>query len=373
MDTVPLQSLFFLTSLLQSWTIVNSNTVWDHLSLKYGLWYRPPRTPVEAMQAGYIKMNHICKMDTYHGFLYMQEGNYISRLIFDLNDNLAGIQTAIPGNMEGFNSRNETIKLPPSEVMPPILLSQEQNYKGTQMYMITAYFKHPSLICSPYAYNAHPGKGLYIQMGYRVEHEYERIPLEAHHLSYEWKRGNCIPKMGLHYFKNLSKNMPCERLYPVFLMYNTEGQLGAFGWIFQGEPITQSSMEELRWFKLTPTVYPFTFDTNMLPSCMFNKEFSVFGIHIWLRNEDKMLCPLPTVMPQTKRPPTTYKPKKTRPTENNIILDKIIRDREEQSGSAASSVTGDSLIFKITFCLSALFMRCVRNFFSIPSPTACDS
>lgn len=43
----------------------------------------------------------------------------------------------IPGNMEGFNARNETIKLPPTEVMPPILLSQEQNYKGTQMYMIT--------------------------------------------------------------------------------------------------------------------------------------------------------------------------------------------------------------------------------------------
>lgn len=65
---------------------------------------------------------------------------------------------------------------------------------------VAAYFKHPSLICSPYAYNAHPGKGLYIQMGYNVEHEYERIPLEAHHLSYEWKRGNCIPKMGMDSF-----------------------------------------------------------------------------------------------------------------------------------------------------------------------------
>lgn len=42
-------------------------------------------------------MNVFClfSVDTYHGFLYMQEGNYISRLIFDLNDNLAGIQTAV--------------------------------------------------------------------------------------------------------------------------------------------------------------------------------------------------------------------------------------------------------------------------------------
>lgn len=32
---------------------------------------------------------------TYHGFLYIKGGNNKSRLLFDLNDNLAGIQTAV--------------------------------------------------------------------------------------------------------------------------------------------------------------------------------------------------------------------------------------------------------------------------------------
>ena len=62
--------------------------------------------------------------------------------------------------------------------------------------MLTAYFKHPKLICSPIAKNAHPGKGLYIQMGYNVEHDFMRIPMESRHLDRQWKKGSCRPQMG---------------------------------------------------------------------------------------------------------------------------------------------------------------------------------
>ena len=34
-------------------------------------------------------------MDAYHGFLYIKGGNNKSRFIFDLDGNLAGIQTAV--------------------------------------------------------------------------------------------------------------------------------------------------------------------------------------------------------------------------------------------------------------------------------------
>lgn len=43
----------------------------------------------------------------------------------------------IPGNMYGFNSRNETIQLPPREVMPPILRSDDLDVQGIQMFTIT--------------------------------------------------------------------------------------------------------------------------------------------------------------------------------------------------------------------------------------------
>ncbi|CAL1530731.1 unnamed protein product, partial [Lymnaea stagnalis] len=269
--------------------------------------------------------------DTYHGFLFVHPHNDKSRLLFDFNDKLAGIQTAIPGNMVGYNTNNETVRVPTKEVIPPILLSQEQYSPGVQMYTITgqpffffqtiykcfknvnslkifkkikkfkknknknSYFKHPSLICSPYTTHSHSGKGLYIQMGYRVERQYEKIPLEARHLSDEWKTGTCLPSMGRHYFKNLSKELQCERLYPVFLMYNDEGQLGGFGWLFQGVPPSESPRSPVKWFKHSVQFYPAIFDQSMLPPCMFNPEFHVFGIRIYLRNEHTMTCPRPQV------------------------------------------------------------------------------
>lgn len=94
-------------------------------------------------------------------------------------------------------------------------------------------------------------------------------------------------------------------LYPVFLMYNQEGQLGAFGWIFQGTPESYSSYDddELSWFKLSADIYPFTFEDHMLPACMFNPEFRVFGLRVYLRNKESMICPVNTPLPNTKAPP----------------------------------------------------------------------
>nr|KAG5702362.1 hypothetical protein BaRGS_002144 [Batillaria attramentaria] len=265
----------------------------------------------------------------------------------------------IPGNMQGFNSRNETIKVPSPDVIPPILLSDDRDAFDVQMYTITAYFKHPRLICSPYAANAHPGKGLWIQMGYSVEHQYERIPMEAKHLSSDWKKSSCRPQMGVHYFKNLSPDLPCEHLYPVFLMYNQDGLLGAFGWLFQGSPPYYPYEEELSWFKVSSTVYPYIFDEKMLPSCMFNPDFHVFGIRVYLRNKDTMICPIHTPTPaygggggvtttttSTTRTTPRYHHHNTRlpgirprsrttlkpPSyDDTIILDDIIRERENSA------------------------------------------
>ncbi|KAL8601990.1 hypothetical protein ACOMHN_008482 [Nucella lapillus] len=79
------------------------------------------------------------KVPAYYGFLYIRGGNNKARFIYDSNGNLAGIQTAIPGNMQGFNSHNETIKVPARGVIPPILLSDDRDSFGVQMYTITAH------------------------------------------------------------------------------------------------------------------------------------------------------------------------------------------------------------------------------------------
>ncbi|GFN76257.1 hypothetical protein PoB_000276300 [Plakobranchus ocellatus] len=330
-----------------------------------------------------IATNH---MDTYHGFLYVQRHNDKSRLLFDLNDKLAGIQTAIPGNMYGYNSLNESLAMPSKEIIPPLLLSQEAYSSGVQMYTVTAYFKHPSLICSPYTQHAHPGKGLYIQMGYQVERQYEKIPLDARHLSSDWKTGTCLPSMGRHYFKHLSRSMECESLYPVFLMYNAEGQLGGFGWLFQGVPKSESRRTPVKWLQLTPPLYyAASFDVSMLPQCMFNPDFKIFAIRIYLRNEHTMVCP--RAEPQDDRDgwrderggsrdknsneEVTFRPLHPKPTNtssggantrapkyinshtNNVIVDDAIREGggSRNAGTPASRLSCHLLIVSLVISL----------------------
>ncbi|ESP02552.1 hypothetical protein LOTGIDRAFT_171952 [Lottia gigantea] len=384
--------------------------------VRYGLWYKPPRTPSQAMHLGYKRINDVCKTDSYHGFIFVKEGNDKSRIIFDLNGNLAGIQTMIPGNLKGYNSRNETIRLPPPEVIPPILLDLEQSKNDRQMYTITvdpavngyrsmakdqlthlagfylycswtlvegyrgvgftgvagirkyrgyrggflpglprlistgiglfqAYFKHPRLICTPYYANIRPDKGLFIQTGYNVEQQYIEIPLESKYLSPDWIPHTCNPKMGLHYFKNLTPNMKCEDLYPVFLMYNSEGQLGSFGWSFQGAPSPYME-NDLSWFRLSQQYYPFVFDTTKLPACMYNKHFQVFGMHFWLRDPETMLCPVATVPMRDTEYQTTPRMRTTtvRKIDRNIIVDKIIRDSLNSAQSTVPCVSGILLV-----------------------------
>ncbi|KAL5007801.1 hypothetical protein ScPMuIL_016607, partial [Solemya velum] len=270
---------------------------------RYGVWYKLPRTDSEAKNEGYIRQNDVCKTDKYHGFLYSKDGNTNTMPIYDLNGFIVGIQSAIPGNMKGYNSANKTISLPPHGVMPPIMLG-ETDSKGIQMYTVTAYFRHPGVICRPSARNISLGKGLFIQMAYNPEKEFEMIPLESRDLTPDWIMGNCMPKMGLHFFKNLSRNLPCEQLYPLFLMYDMEGKLGAFGWTFQGRPM-MSHAAALSWFHLTPELYPFKFELSQLPPCMMNKDFQVFGINIWLRNPESLLCKRedqPKQVPETPAP-----------------------------------------------------------------------
>ncbi|XP_069131936.1 uncharacterized protein [Argopecten irradians] len=271
-----------------------SDDMWEALTLRYRQWEKLPRTSHDAERQGYTRQNDICKTNSgnYHGFLYKQKDDTKALPIYDLNGWIAGIQAMIPGNMKGFNSRNESIPLPPIDVMPPIMIGDIID--SIQMYTVTAYFKHPKLICNPIArIGITLGKGLYIQMGPNPVTMFQEIPMYSKDLNPIWQPGSCIPTMGLHYFRNVSKDLPCEKIYPVFLMYDTEGKLGAFGWSFQGKPMDVSS-SQISWFRMTPQTYAFTFDTKVLPTCMFHQDFRIFGIHIWLQphNSPKMTCPL---------------------------------------------------------------------------------
>lgn len=282
-----------------------SNDRWEHVSIRYGFWHELPQYDRAAFDRGYVRLNDVCKTDYYHGFLFSKDENTKAMPIYDLDGNLAGVQAAIPGNMKGYNSMNQTIDLPPVEIMPPVLKGLRDS-KGILYYTVTAYFKHPKLICSPIApKSVHPGRGLYIQMGFDPENDFLHIPKESRHLSPLWMQGNCVPMMGTHYFMNLSQNLPCEKIYPLFLMYDMEGNLGAFGWVFQGRPNNFYSEDGMGWFHLTPITYPFLYKRSMLPPCMFYDKFQVFGIHIYLKDPKELLC---TSISNVKQRHTTPEP-----------------------------------------------------------------
>ncbi|XP_052797996.1 uncharacterized protein LOC128230050 [Mya arenaria] len=266
---------------------------WEHVTVRYGVWEDLPVLQSAAFQRGYRRLNDVCKTDYYHGFMFSRGDNTKAMPIYDLNGALAGVQSRfrLPIGQRGYNSQNETISLPPVEVMPPVLKAFSDG-RGSQHYTVTAYFNHPSLICSPLVSpGVLPGRGLYIQMGFNPARHFLSVPLHDRDLSPLWVRGSCLPQMGTHYFSNLSRALPCEKLYPLFLMYNWEGQLAAFGWLFQGRPYSLRSNDGVEWFRLTTPTYPFLFDTSQLPPCMFQEGFQVFGIHVYLRRHETLVCP----------------------------------------------------------------------------------
>ncbi|XP_045175594.2 uncharacterized protein LOC123536460 [Mercenaria mercenaria] len=282
--------LIFLINIMITGSLSRNRDTWEQISVRYGFWHNLPKYDRAAFDDGYFRFNDVCKTDYFHGFLFTKESNTQALPIYDLNGELAGVQTTIPGNMHGYDSRNMSIDLPPVEIMPPVLKGHRDKH-GILYYTVTAYFKHPSLLCSPLLpKGVRPGRGLYIQMGNNPEHHHQHIPLQSKHLTPLWKKGHCAPLMGTHYFMGLTPSLPCEKLYPLFLMYDIEGNLGAFGWVFQGRPNNFYVEDSFGWFGLTPNTYPFLFNNSMLPSCMFHKSFQVFGLRIYLQDKQKLLC-----------------------------------------------------------------------------------
>eukprot|EP00106_Octopus_bimaculoides_P001401 XP_014768843.1 PREDICTED: uncharacterized protein LOC106868193 [Octopus bimaculoides] len=284
-----------MANIIQNWYKEHKSDV------RYGKWYTPPRTVQEAERNHYQRKNSVCRTKYYHGFLWQRPDDLLSQPIYDNNGLIVGLQSAIKGRLEGFDSNNNTIRIPSPKTMPPFMVG-ETIKKDVKLYTLTAYFKHPRLICNPGAQDAKEYKGLYIQMGNDPEKEYMEIPLKLEKLSKEWKKAECVAKMGTHYFMNLSKKLNCEELYPVFLTY-TDGKLGAFGWMFQGKP-PKNNKFGLDWYYLPPNLYAFTgLQKDYLPACMLNKNFQINGIHIWLRPPSEQLCkkrPIHTPQPCSK-------------------------------------------------------------------------
>lgn len=176
-------------------------------------------------------------------------------LLFGANNNISGIQTGVSKSIVGVKQ------------LPWI----EEN----DFYIITAYFRDPSQICSPKASHAkYIGDRLLI-LNSTTSAAFVQAPLLEDSLSRSvWTEGRCFWSMGKLYWYGLSKVSDCNTLFPVFLMY-TNKELNGFGWILPHK------INNTQFVHATHSSFPNLFTNKTVPEC-FRDTRALSLMHFYL-------------------------------------------------------------------------------------------
>eukprot|EP00111_Clytia_hemisphaerica_P002222 TCONS_00006221-protein len=196
---------------------------WDELSVTFMKYSGLPKTEEDARKEGWTAIGDGCATGTfYKGRRYEGPGSKnINNLLYDLNGNVAGIQTKFEADFTVPGSFNKT------------------HVKEGNKIVLTAYFTDPNTICSRNRTTTpgYIGDNLYLPM----ENGPVKIPLKESDLvsgDNKWVKGRCFYGMGQHYWYDVTKNMDCNDFGPWFLLYNG-GNLNAFGFAGVGNIVNE--------------------------------------------------------------------------------------------------------------------------------------
>jgi len=105
---------------------------------------------------------------------------------------------------------------------------QEVHETGGNFYYLTAYFTDPKKICDTKIHRSEDiGDKLVFLAG---KEKYVEAPLLSKDAGgTKWILGSCYYAMGTHYWYDISSDMDCDDIFPVFLLYN-KGKLTGWGW-----------------------------------------------------------------------------------------------------------------------------------------------
>ncbi|XP_012944492.1 uncharacterized protein LOC101862243 [Aplysia californica] len=258
-----------------------SGGLWNNLKVTWGLnpfssstFVGMPRTETQAISQGFKKISSCSTTGTFRGNRYVKGNDYAVVLLYDVKGYIAGIQASIPGNQtDGF----------------PKHRSDKIFVKDGDRYTITAYFVDPSTICttgrSAAQFSSHgTGTNLYIQKDENPEAS-TMIPHQETNVKKvsEWTEGKCFLTMGKHYWHSLTKdkNMDCNKMLPVFLLYNG-GELNGFGWAMN------TNLGSPRYEHPTKTSIPSFMHT--VPTCLLNAQH-LSTMHIYFTTHVELdLC-----------------------------------------------------------------------------------
>jgi len=248
----------FLLLLLS--TLVVADLPWDSLR---ATWLKFTSLPITESDAQYYGWNQIikCGDSRFQGNVYQLNGDVGVQLLFDSAGNLAGLQS---GSMD-------------APTVPNQKFYQVINNGTTKYWVITAYFEDPSNICSQKGSRKTNAIGDRVWVQYN-DNDYLQLPLsESNATSAGWVKGKCFVSMGEHYWYNISNDLDCNYMNPIFLLYNG-GVLDAFGFNFMG-PYQNSP----RYEHPSADNVKLFFQPETLPSCLIDGR-PISTLHIYFTN-----------------------------------------------------------------------------------------
>ncbi|XP_020618160.1 uncharacterized protein LOC110056061 isoform X2 [Orbicella faveolata] len=251
---------------------------WNQLRVTFGKFTSYPLTAKQARAAGW-KKDASCsgRANFFYGNRYVKANDDATRLIFDCDGSLAGMQATI----------DRTDSYPTIHNEPPWIQTDDGRVA------VTAYFRDPQKICvckgkckKRLAKKPPVGDRLWIQMAdFRKKEKVMVIPLNAKQIAgTPWVEGTCVTAMGVHYHYNISIDFDCDKALPFFLLIceQTKSLIG-FGW---GGPFDIPSNE---WEKPHPSVFARSMKPESTPACL--KDYSTVSVqHVYFVDPLKITC-----------------------------------------------------------------------------------
>ncbi|XP_026315046.1 uncharacterized protein LOC113226571 isoform X2 [Hyposmocoma kahamanoa] len=255
----------------------------DGLRVKFGwssalenvdYFFKIPRTLMEAEAEGWRRTNREGLMAELR--MYCTPGRNVCPM-YDVGGFIAGLQIGFP--KDDFESQ---VQKPQAKMMSWRALANFGEPTKDFWHLPQYYVTEESLKAGsgPQIEN-----GATLQEGgvwvYGPDVKLMRIPTtEAELNNTIFKKQNCIPNMGTHYYYNLTKDTKCEDIWPWFALVS-EGELIGTGFFMFGRLVKQSDFR--KWFENGP----FTKESVKLtvpdaPKCLYDwAEYGILSLHIY--------------------------------------------------------------------------------------------
>ncbi|XP_067940980.1 uncharacterized protein [Watersipora subatra] len=264
---------------LGDWFGGGSSAEWNGLRAGFGInpftsFYGLPTTASDAIKDGWTLDATVgsCSMPSsyFKGNRYRKNGDQAIMLLYDKNGYIAGIQAGIPKTLSTYPAPNNA--------------KYHVFNEESDMWVVTAYFTDPASICTTGRTKGQfekegLGNMLAFQTGttssnlLQVPHDEKDVEPTT-----KFVQGKCFYTMGMHYWYNISADLPCTETFPVFLLYNKK-RLNGFGWAFN--PDYKNSD---KWEHPTKSQYPMFMKDP--PTCL-GKDGPVSTLHVYLTDSPR--------------------------------------------------------------------------------------